>query len=690
MRLTLELMGPPTVRLDDAPVKFNRRAELALLAYLAISDRNNSKQRYRRELLSALFWPEYSQKNALGSLRHLLWEISRSIGERWLIAEHDIVCLKPDADITLDVTRFHSLLREAVQQSNVALRIPLLEEAVKLYRGPFMAGFTLQGATDFNEWVSLEAEDLRRAMISVLTMLTDDNSTMNQAKSALPYAQRLVVLDPLNEGTYRQLMKLYVATGQIPAALQTYQKLEKLLRKELNVDPQLETREFYRKIRKGELEISDNKKEPEVSAPKHNLPLQLTSFVGREKEKGEISKLIAQNRLVTLIGTGGIGKTRLALQVGQSLISHYPDGVWFISLDSLTDEELAPQRVASSFGIIESPGQSIVDTLMSTLRNRIMLLILDSLEHLLEACAPLIEALLKNCPNVKILTTSRVVLGLEGECVYSVPSLTSPASSELQWTDSIPEYEALRLFIERSRLVSPSFEITRESFCIVSEICSHLDGIPLAIEFAAARVDILRVEEILKQLNQSFELLAGSKRSLPPRHQTLRASIQWSWDLMTNSEQRFMRRLSVFAGGWTRDAAQSVCECENLELIGALVRKSLILVDREAGHETRYRFHNMVRKYALERLLEAGEENTIHDRHLEYFLEMSRKFEPALRGMDQLLWLERLFVDRDNIRAAIQWAAKTNVQAGLYLSGRLQAFWESYDLPEEKRWLLMI
>jgi predicted ATPase len=239
-------------------------------------------------------------------------------------------------------------------------------------------------------------------------------------------------------------------------------------------------------------------------------------------------------------------------------------------------------------------------------------------------------------------------------------------------------------------LVSPSFDVTKENLPVIIEICDHLDGIPLAIEFAAARVDVFRVEEILEQLNHSFDLPAGSKRSRSARHQTLRASMNWSWNLLTNAERIFMQRLSVFAGGWTFEAAQIICECENLELISALVKKSLIVVDQKSRYETRYHFHNLVRKFAQEKLLEAGEEKKIRDRHLDYFLGMARKIEPVRNADEQLPWLERLFIERDNIRAAMQWAAQTNVNAGLYLAGQLRSLWQNYDLPEEKRWLLMI
>jgi predicted ATPase len=281
-------------------------------------------------------------------------------------------------------------------------------------------------------------------------------------------------------------------------------------------------------------------------------------------------------------------------------------------------------------------------------------------------------------------------LRLEGEAFYHVPSLAIPKKSELRSVDELTRSESVRLFAERAALVLSGFEVTKENVGTMIDICKRLDGMPLAIELAAARVDMFNVEEIRAQLERSFDLLVSSKRSLSLRHRTLRASIDWSWNLLTDSEHIFMRHLSVFAGGWTLQAAQAVCDCGSLELTSALVMKSLVVVHQEAGRETRYNFHEMVRNYAWEKLLEAGEEESIRDRHLEYFLELSRQFEPALHGEDQLSWLERLYVERDNIRTALQWAAKTNVQAGLYLSARLRTFWESYALEGEKRWLLMI
>ena len=276
---------------------------------------------------------------------------------------------------------------------------------------------------------------------------------------------------------------------------------------------------------------------------------------------------------------------------------------------------------------------------------------------------------------------------MEGEAAYPVPPLTLPESRK---TVDLANSEPVQLFAQRAALVLPRFEVTVSNAAVLGGICKRLDGIPLAIELAAAHLDIFTPDEILQQLDRSFELLASQSRSALPRHQTMRAAIEWGWNLLTETERVLLRRLSVFVGGWTLQTAQAMNLGTPRELTTVLVKKSFVVVDREPGPGTRYRFHEVVRAFAREKLGETDEENTIRDRHLEYFLELARQIEPALRGIDQQEWLERLFVERDNLRAALEWAARTDVRAGLYLSNRLRRFWENYEFREEARWLLTI
>ncbi len=425
---------------------------------------------------------------------------------------------------------------------------------------------------------------------------------------------------------------------------------------------------------------------PTPNKLKSNLPASLTSFIGREREQTEIMGLMSKNRLVTLVGTGGMGKTRLALQVGQKLLSNYPDGVWFIPLDSLSNPMLVPSTVASVFDIRERPDRSVLEILKKLLREKITLLILDSCEHLLESCAQLIRSLLTHCPNLKILITSREIVNMEGEAAYYLPSLSIPENDDIL-PEKMGGFESIRLFEERAALAISSFRLTEQNTQTVVDICRRIDGIPLAIELAAARVDILQVNEILEQLNHCFELLANNRRVALPRHQTMRASMDWSWELLNEAEQTFMRELSVFAGGWTLESAQAVCEGDALNLTRVLVKKSLIILNQESSRKTRFRFHEIVRQYAHEKLIEAREEENIRTRHLNYFLKLSEQAEPALRGLAQMEWMDMLNDERHNIRTALDWADNTDVEAGLYISGRLWRFWEDVDLREGENWL---
>lgn len=684
-RLVLQFLGLPQVYLDNTPVVTDRRKAIALLAYLAVNDIGHPTEKYSRESLSALFWPDYDQVRAFSNLRRTVWEVHQAIGEGWLIASRESLRLNPDREIELDVARFRDLISQGYQQTEAALRIPLLLEAAKIYRNHFLTGFSLKDALNFNEWAFAESEELRRQLAEALAWLAEDYCTLGQADQAIPYARRLVSLDPLNESAHRQLMQVYLQASRHSAALKQYQACEQILRKELGVDPQPETYALYKQIRRGDLKPVQVVKPSEPVSPRHNLPLQLSSFIGREEEQDEIIQLIAKNRLVTLAGVGGIGKTRLSMQVGQELLNNYPEGIWLTSLESLSDPALVPQTIASVFGIREESARPVSERLIESLRERALLLILDNCEHLLGACAQIAATLLQNCPNLKIIATSRETLNLPGEAIYSIPSLSLPERDVV--IEKLAVYESTRLFIERAALALPSFTLTKQDAQTVVEICRKVDGIPLAIELAAARVNLLQVEEILKQLQESFALLSSDARTISPRHQTLRASLDWSWGLLAEPEQILMRQLSVFAGGWTLESAQAVCDGDVLVLLGALVKKSLIVVNQEPGRETRYRFHAMVQEYAHEKLIDSGEEENFRTRHLTYSLDLAEQAEFELTGPARVDWMERLNDEHNNVRAALHWAAKTDIEAGLYLSGRLRRYWESSDLREGTQWL---
>jgi len=659
--LALHFLGSPQLYLNNDLITFQRRKSLALFAYLSIE-----QGQHQRDTLSSLLWPDYEQSKAFANLRNALLSIQKSIGDGWLNTDHDNIGLTEDADIWLDVAQFKSLLEKSKSEADVSLRTSLLADSAKLYRNHLLTGFSLKDAYSFNEWAYVEAEVLRLKFANILTILSEDHCSLGQADQAIPYARRLITLDPLNEAAHCLLMDVYIQAGQHSAALKQYQTLEQTLRKEMNLDPQPETRELYKRIRKGDIHAAPIAKPTEIITPKHNLPHQISSFIGREKEMAEVSDLITKNRLVTLVGTGGIGKTNLSLQLGPNLLEEYPDGVWFIGLDSLSDPDLVPQTVASVFDIQETPERPAIEILTNALRKKTTLLILDNCEHLLDACTQLTTTLLHSCPNIKILATSREVLNISGEATYQMPSLSLPEQDKAS-LEELTEYESVRLFTERAALALPSFALTNENAQTVIDICRKVDGIPLAIELAAARVNILQVEEILKQLNDSFDLLTSDNRAISAHHQTIQASMDWSWGLLDDSEQAFLRQLSIFAGGWTLEAAQAVCDGDFLGLTNSLVKKSLIVVKQEAGRETRYRFHEIVRQYAHEKLLAAAESEVIRDRHLAYFVKLAQRSEPEFIRADQVFWLNKTDKEFDNIRLALESAITRNIESGLQL-----------------------
>ncbi len=425
-----------------------------------------------------------------------------------------------------------------------------------------------------------------------------------------------------------------------------------------------------------------------LEAIRTNLPVQLTSFVGREKEIANVKQLIAADRLTTLTGPGGTGKTRLSLQVAADLFDSFPDGVWFIELAPLADPALVLKTVTTTLGLREETGRLLLEVLTDYLRAKEVLLILDNCEHLVEASAQLTASLLSACPKLYVLVSSREALGIPGEIPYRVPPLSVPDARHLPPVEILAKYEAVELFIERARTVMPAFGLTHENAPAVAQICQRLDGIPLAIELAAARANLLKVEQIASRLDDTFRLLTGSSRTRLPRQQTLRATIDWSYSLLSDTERILLRRLSVFAGGWTLDATEVVCAsaqgdtqvkpADVLDLLSTLVNKSLVMVEREPDQEARYHLLETVRQYAREKFSESGETETIRDQHLAYFHALAGRAEPEVQGAEQKAWFDQLETEHDNFRAALEWSLEGRVEraeVGLRMASSLWWFW---------------
>jgi predicted ATPase/DNA-binding CsgD family transcriptional regulator len=441
------------------------------------------------------------------------------------------------------------------------------------------------------------------------------------------------------------------------------------------------------------------------SSPHHNLPLELTSFVGRQREVSEVKSLIlGGNRLVTLTGPGGCGKTRLALRVATELLEGFENGVWLVELASLSDPALVPQAVAGALAVREQPGRPLTDTLVDALRSKRMLLVLDNCEHLIDATARFVRTVLTSCPRLSLLTTSRETLGTAGETVWPVPSLSLPDPGHPPSVEDLARYEAIRLFAERAKAVVSTFEMNEHNALAVARVCRELDGMPLAVELAAARARVLSVEQIASRLEDCFRLLRSDSRTAPPRQKTLRAAMKWSHDLFSEDEQVLFRRLAVFAGGFTLEAAEEVCAGVSLEpegvldLLSHLVDKSMVVSEAvESEGALRYRLLEPVRQYGLERLEESGEAELVRERHAGYYLRLAEQAESRLR--EQQAWLERSEPEHANFRAALGWAlypqhaegATTGerAQLGLRLAATLGqgGFWNAYGVGEGRRWL---
>ena len=423
-----------------------------------------------------------------------------------------------------------------------------------------------------------------------------------------------------------------------------------------------------------------------------NLPAPLTSFVGREAEIAEVARLLETKRLLTLTGAGGTGKTRLALAVAERVQGQYADGVWFVDLSPLTDPCLVPSAIAQTLGVREAEGQPLVESLKASLRVKRPLLVLDNFEQVVEA-APLVRAMLATSPGLTLLVTSRVLLRLSGECDYPVPPLPVPDPSATPEPTVLARNPAVTLFVQRARDAKPGFALTADNAAAVADICARLDGLPLALELAAARLRVLSPEALRGRLAYRLTLLTGGARDLPGRQRTLRDTIAWSYDLLTDAERALFRRLSVFAGGCTLEAAEVVCDAAGdlgidvLDGLASLVEKSLLRQQEGPDGEPRFTMLATIREYALERLEAEGETASLRRRHAAFMVALAQRAEPALRSADRHAWDARLAAERDNVRAALAWALEQeDPDLGLHLLGALHLWLWRYMVSEGRRW----
>ncbi len=658
-RLESATTGARGVR-DAQRISLPTRKIESLLAFLALHPESHA-----REKLAALIWGDSTDEQARNSLRNALSVLRRQTDDDLLLVDRETAQVTPYFPLWVDAIEFK---RQA--DALLASPAPALDEIdLELYRGDLLADF-------YDEWISSEREQYRLLYQDVLMRQTQVARGQSEYARAIEFAQMILRSDAANERAHQHLMFAQLASGNRESALKQYEECVRALETELAVEPMPETTALYEWIRQASPE--GKPLEPKLT----NLPIPISSFIGRKRETAEIKTLLANHRLVTLTGAGGSGKTRLAIQVATDLVDSFQDGVWWVELAPLMDELLLPQVVAKALGVHESATQPLSDTLASFILARQMLLVLDNCEHLVAASAHLAEKLLQACPNLKILATSREGLGIAGEVTWLVPLLSLPDTQD--WLMLFQDYEAVRLFAERAKAVRSDFELTEQNALAVAQICKRLDGIPLAIELAAARVRVLPVEEIAARLDDQFNLLTMGSRSALPRQQTLRALIDWSHDLLSPDEKIAFRRLAVFYGRRTLDAVESVVSGEGirkeqvLDLLTRLIDKSLLFAEERNGVMT-YRMLDTIRQYARARLDEAGEMERIRNRHFNYYLHLAEMAEPGLRGAEQIVWLNRLEVEHANLRAALEWSrVKEGTDYGdavLSLASSLFTYW---------------
>ena len=683
--LEVRFLGNFEVKYNQKQINISSRPAQALFAYLILSAGTG----HRREKLAGLLWPDSLEETARENLRHALWRMRKALiaasSTRFLQADDVTISFRESSDYWLDAAELEKLSNDCSADE--------LMNVLSNYQGELLAGF-------YDEWVITEREHLssifEHHMARLLSLLQQEGRWLD----VLDWGERWIKLGQKPEPAYRALMSAHAAKGDMSKVVATHERCIRAL-KEFGVEPSTETRALYEGLKSGKENLESIParalKDKREQSPKTNLPIPFTSFIGREREIEEVKLLLSSTRLLTLTGVGGIGKTRLAIQAAHELLRSFRDGVWWVELAPLTDEALVPQAVAQVLGVREAPDASLIASLKNYLREKQALLILDNCEHLMVMCAQLVNDLLSQCANLRIMVTSREVLSIMGEATFQVPALTSPVPANLPSMQAWNEFESIQLFIERAEVTHPGLRLTQQNASALAQICQRLDGIPLAIELAAARVKLLSLEEIAQRLDDRFAFLTQGSRAVLPRHQTLRAAINWSYDLLSQAEQTIFNRLSVFAGGFTLHTAEEVAAGDEvskpqvLDLFGQLLRKSLVLMlayPKGSNSETRYGMLETIHEYARERLDESGEEDYIRTRHLKYFLQLSEQAEEALKGSIQIEWLTRLTDERDNLHAALSWAAKTkDIEAGLYIAGSLRSFWRMRDLREGERWL---
>lgn len=690
--MDVALLGPPTITWGGHPLELTRRQSRALLYRIAASPHALS-----RDHLCFLLWPDTPDATARRNLTVLLSHLRRTLpSPTMLMTGDDVIGLDHQA-VWSDIWAF----ADALAATSYEPQPDQLRRAVELYRGAFLDGFTLPTSPEFEDWAAQERQTWERRYLETLATLTELYTAQGEYQSAIETAQQYLATDDLAEAMHRQLITLYAASGDRAAALRQFERCIVALERELGVSPLPETRAVYEAVRDGAVPLAavvskgTSRLAPEVrSDARYALPVPASSLIGREREVALATTALQQSgvRLLTLIGAGGSGKTRLALQIASELRDTFSQGVVFVPLAPLRDPATVIGAIARACGVQQTGAGLLTDMVHAYLRERRMLLVLDNFEHLL-AAAPIVADLLAVAPHLRVLVTSQSVLNVQGEHIFPVLPLPIPDVAQLPPVDKLAQQPSVALLLARTRALKPDFQLTPDNAADVAAICARLDGLPLAIELAAARLKLLSPQALLRRLDHRLALLTDGPRDLYPRQRTLRATIDWSYGLLDPHEQLLFEHLAVFAGRWTLEAAEAVCgEAIHetiLNGITSLVDKNLVQQETGPDGEPRFWMLETLREYAMDRLQMRGMVDSATQAHAEYFCHFAEHAALHLHGPEQIAWLARLSDAHTNLLAALNWACThPDSETRLRLVNALGRYWIARGCPGEgRRWI---
>jgi DNA-binding SARP family transcriptional activator/predicted ATPase len=677
--LAIFALGPLRVEMDGQPIHISRHKALALLVYLAVQPGMHT-----REALSAFLWPEYRQEKAYAYLRRTLWEIHNLLGEGMLEASREEIGFNPSASIFLDKVQFQDHLKTFNQHNHpVSAACPEcianLHKAALLYRGDFLAGFSLRDSANFDDWQFFLQEALRQEYADALQKLASLLEEAGSYPEAAEFAQRWLALDTLNEDAHRALMRTYALIGQRHAAVRQYQECMRILKTELGIDPAPTTAALYEAITSGKLlqehelslkgSINLAQKPAELGSlvsllgealatqerlPVHNLPSPATPFIGRQQELDLISLLLSKEDcwLLTLLGLGGIGKTRLAIEVGLRLADQFPQGVFFISLGAVEVERAITPAIARAMGLTFRPdGPAPEEQLFDFLREKRLLMILDSFEGLVQWASMLVQ-IHSRAAGIKLLVTSRHRLQLQGEWVLEVKGLEYPEKIEVARMEASQSYSAVELFLQAARRARVTFQAVEDDLSSISQITQLLEGMPLGLELAATWINTLSCQEIVQEISRGLYILETSLGDISERQHSMRAVFDHSWNLLSSREQVLLPRLVVFRGSFSRKAAEQIAGISLRELSG-LVDKSLV---RRTSHG-RFDLHDLLRQYCIEKLEQSPpDDQETRRRHCIFYSTRMSEWNEQLGSEKQGQALREIETELENVRVAWGWA----------------------------------